>query len=378
MAYRARTGGVMGSGLYPQANTGVDVAGGVDAIAQALAGRRDGLIRQAMMKREFQRQDAADAQAAQDRDYLRQRQEAADASAAEQTQYERARQARLDDQAEAKQAEETAAKRAELGIVPDRYEPVMDPVSPVSDFQPPTIRSAMMANVGQFGGGAPKTGLSIPATPSVGALPKMQLVAGITDPTLGTKYKEKRQEIADARETHAINRDYDNAHPAPKSASDRAKEGQPSESERRAGALYAVANDAIPILDSAGAPGYWDTLSRRAGGQALVSTHQQVVNQAALQLSAAYLYTVSGATASPEEVEKTAQTFVPQVGDSDAVLARKASARKIAVGAIRTMAGRAVPPTEGQQQTPLTAEDRAHAQRDPQYKAWLVSKGYQL
>jgi hypothetical protein len=202
----------MGSGLYPQANTGVDVGSAIEGIANAVATTREGMIRRAMMQREIARQAAADQQIQEDRLYQRTRDESTARSQQEDREYTRSRNDRQDSLAEAKQAEEAAAKRAELGIVPDQFAPAPG-TDLVNSFQTPTIRSAMASRGGAVGQFQSESAASGGQAPSVGQLPSSQLVAGFTDPSLGTKAQERQRALADARDTHAINRDYDLAHP---------------------------------------------------------------------------------------------------------------------------------------------------------------------
>ena len=118
---------------------------------------------------------------------------------------------------------------------------------------------------------------------------------------------------------------------------------QPSEGERRAGALFTVGEDAYNQLQNAEAPSLTDVLAAKVPGglgQGAVSARQQIQNQAGAQLYRSYLYIVSGATVNPNEAEETAKTFVPQLGDDPATIARKKQARETMIQAMRQAMGR--------------------------------------
>lgn len=117
----------------------------------------------------------------------------------------------------------------------------------------------------------------------------------------------------------------------------------PSEGERRAGALFTVGEDAYNQLLNAKTPSLTDVLAAKVPGgfgQGAVSAQQQLQNQAGAQLYRSYLYIVSGATVNPNEAEETAKTFVPQLGDDEATIARKKRARDVMIQAMRQAMGR--------------------------------------
>ena len=121
----------------------------------------------------------------------------------------------------------------------------------------------------------------------------------------------------------------------------------PQETERRAGALLTVAEDAFKELGDAQVPSATDYAASKIPmglGQGAISSRQQVQNQAATQLARAYLYVVSGANATQQEAEAVARTYLPQLGDDPATVSRKKEAREAAVRAIRQAAGRAATP----------------------------------
>jgi len=129
----------------------------------------------------------------------------------------------------------------------------------------------------------------------------------------------------------------------------------PTESERRAGALHMVAEQAYELLQQATAPSLEQAAAAQLPfglGNTVVSGARQQQNQAALQLAQSYNYVVSGAASTEAETQRTAQTFLPQVGDKPETLRQKALARERAIQAIRLAAGRSLP-----KQAPVTVPD---------------------
>jgi hypothetical protein len=345
--YRAQTGGVMGSGLYPQVNTGVDVGGAIDAIASALAGRREGMIRKAMMQREIERQDKADAYLAEDRTI-----------AAAERERTNARQDRLDaqsteahDAALAKQAEEMAAKRAELGIVPDRYAPAPTAGADLAaSVQVPSIRQAYQSGgsaVGQFQAPAAAN----PPAPSVGTLPSYQLLPGFQDKTLGTKYQEKqaaheqartdkRDDMATALANAKVLAEFQAGLRAKNSKTP--KLGGQSDFSRKADFMLPGAIQAVETINAwedrngGQAPSVAGKLSRVLGGTGNYTTPEdlQVLNQSAAILADSYLRLTTGASINPEEAKNAALQMLPQPGDKPAVLKAKRARRKVVLEAL--------------------------------------------
>ena len=141
--------------------------------------------------------------------------------------------------------------------------------------------------------------------------------------------------------------DSNNARQAARTA---AREGQaggnPTEGERKAGSQVRQAEAGAATLDSEGKrPGIVErTLSRvPIIGNASSRERLQVMDQAARELAIAYLRVTSGATITPQEIELTMQTVIPQAGDKPRTLAQKALARRRMVEAVRMAGGRATP-----------------------------------
>jgi len=74
-------------------------------------------------------------------------------------------------------------------------------------------------------------------------------------------------------------------------------------------------------------------------GNKLATSDYQQLRQAALQLSDAWLRTTTGAAAPEAEVRRTAQTLIPEAGDSPAVKKQKVAARETILKAMRIKAG---------------------------------------
>lgn len=79
-------------------------------------------------------------------------------------------------------------------------------------------------------------------------------------------------------------------------------------------------------------------------GNFLSSDELRQQDQAAYDLSEAWLRLTSGAVIGPEEIKNSARAIIPQPGDDDATLTQKRHARKARIDAIRASAGRAVDP----------------------------------
>lgn len=78
-------------------------------------------------------------------------------------------------------------------------------------------------------------------------------------------------------------------------------------------------------------------------GNAMTSGPAQEATNALLDITASYLYSVSGATANPGEVANLARTVMPQIGDQPATLADKKARLQQMVDSIATRAGNATP-----------------------------------
>jgi hypothetical protein len=128
-----------------------------------------------------------------------------------------------------------------------------------------------------------------------------------------------------------------------------AKKGRPlTESERKAKALLMTGEQANALLEQfagRGAPEWGDKVLSTVGmsaGNILTSEEYQQLRQAALQLSDAWLRYTSGAAVPETEVERFAQSFLPQPGDTPKTMAQKSRARATVIKALREGAGRAV------------------------------------
>jgi hypothetical protein len=119
-----------------------------------------------------------------------------------------------------------------------------------------------------------------------------------------------------------------------------AKPEKLTEGERRGGALLTMAENAYPVLENAKAPGRLSSIAAKLGANEALSTERQQMEQAASQLVSSYLYLVSGATATDDEIRRRAQEVIPQPGDRPEVVAQKQQARKAMMDAMRVAAGR--------------------------------------
>jgi hypothetical protein len=139
----------------------------------------------------------------------------------------------------------------------------------------------------------------------------------------------------------------------------------PTEGERKAAALYSVAQqggetlekllvqpgaDGKPVMR--GAPSWMDRAKQKVGmdvGNVVTSDQQRQVTQAGLQLSDMWLRYTSGAAVPETEVARFAQTFTPLPGDDPKTLSQKMEARGRILSALKGAAGRAlvVPPDAG-------------------------------
>lgn len=138
---------------------------------------------------------------------------------------------------------------------------------------------------------------------------------------------------------------------------------RPSEGERRNAALLQQMENASEIVR-----GYQPKVNANLAKVPVVGNYAlkrdpdtQVALQAAEQLASSYLYLVSGAAVTEGEAQRTMRLFVPQPGDSEAVLARKRSALDSMLSAARTAAGRAAQPQQPQNGPPGTGTPPAGA-----------------
>lgn len=156
----------------------------------------------------------------------------------------------------------------------------------------------------------------------------------------------------------------------------------PTEGERKAAALYSVAQQGAETLEKLlvqtgadgkpsmrGAPSWMERAKQKVGmdvGNVVTSDQQRQVTQAGLQLSDMWLRYTSGAAVPESEVFRFAQTFTPLPGDDPTTLKQKMEARGRILSALKGAAGRAlvVPPEAG------TEPDM----NDPGFRAFLQQR----
>lgn len=117
------------------------------------------------------------------------------------------------------------------------------------------------------------------------------------------------------------------------------KADKPTDSVRRARLLYNVAKQAAPILERATAPGFFESMAAQANANELLDEERQITEQAARQFVSSYLYLVSGATATPGEIESLTQQIIPQRGAKAGVTARQAAAVRTMLREMGAFAG---------------------------------------
>lgn len=166
-------------------------------------------------------------------------------------------------------------------------------------------------------------------------------------PVMGSpEWREARTfEAQLSRSTHAANRAFDVANPVRSTEQGQAK--PPSEGERRAAALLTVANNAYTTLSRVNAPNRLEAGAARLGMNEALSADRQKAEQAAKQFVSSYLYLVSGATASPQEVDNLVGQIVPQPGDTKETVQQKREAQATMLYAMQQVAGRAAKGTTG-------------------------------
>lgn len=120
-----------------------------------------------------------------------------------------------------------------------------------------------------------------------------------------------------------------------------ARDAASTESERKGAALLALAEDAMPVLDAADAPGRIAQLLQRGGVREALTAEEQVNRQAGLVIADAYIRLTSGANAPEPEVQRTMQMITPMPGDKPELIARKRATRKAFMRALSVAAGRA-------------------------------------
>jgi hypothetical protein len=123
---------------------------------------------------------------------------------------------------------------------------------------------------------------------------------------------------------------------------------QPDATERRAGALHIVGQNAWQTLQTNfSAPDLKDYLLGKIPGglgQAGLSAKYKAMMRAGADFGRSYLYIVSGATVNPSEAEEWARTNLPQLGDDPALIDAKLQALEVKNQAMEAAAGRAAAP----------------------------------
>lgn len=126
----------------------------------------------------------------------------------------------------------------------------------------------------------------------------------------------------------------------------------PSEAERKANGLYLTGKQGYDTLEAILAkgkdtPGLLNRAASRIGmgvGNVMSSDELRQRDQAAYDLSEAWLRLTSGAAISAQEITNAAKALIPQPGDDPATLAQKANSRRTRIEALRQAAGRALNP----------------------------------
>ncbi len=106
------------------------------------------------------------------------------------------------------------------------------------------------------------------------------------------------------------------------------------------------------------APGFWNRQLSRVGmgvGNIVSPDDLRQIDQAAYDLSEAWLRLTSGAAISAQEIRDQAKAIIPQPGDDPATLAQKARSRRLRVEAVRQAAGRATDPSVRGTADPVTS-----------------------
>lgn len=143
-----------------------------------------------------------------------------------------------------------------------------------------------------------------------------------------------------------------------------ARQQMPTEGERKASAFYVSGKQGFETLESLLTPGAngrpravpsWtgQQLAKvgMGGGNVLTNSETRQLRQAANQLADAWLRFTSGAAVPETEVQRFAQTFVPEPGDDPTTLAQKAASRRTIMQALESAAGRALPNAQQSQGT---------------------------
>lgn len=158
----------------------------------------------------------------------------------------------------------------------------------------------------------------------------------------------------------------------PGGPADPATAGKTTEATRRNQQLAKVmVPEAQALLGSAGAPGTFDALTdpknMAAGSNSLTyglaSPEYQQAQNSLKTIIASYLYSVSGATANPGEVETQASVLTPKFGESQASIdAKKARIQQMVQAVVDAAQGTNIPPGMATDSTGDPALDAALAQ----------------
>lgn len=141
----------------------------------------------------------------------------------------------------------------------------------------------------------------------------------------------------------------------------------PTEAERKAAGLYMTGKNGYEVMarllgvpeddpatpvredEAAGkeAPGFFNRQASRIGmgvGNIVSAQDLRQMDQAAYDLSEAWLRLTSGAAIGKDEIANAAKAIIPQPGDDAATRTQKARSRRLRVEALRQAAGRAIDP----------------------------------
>lgn len=135
--------------------------------------------------------------------------------------------------------------------------------------------------------------------------------------------------------------------------------GAATEGERKSNIGFTRAEEAsktLDQLDMGNATSWVDKLPLVGGlGKMVLSDDERKFQQASDAFLTGVLRTESGATITDEELEQARRIYIPSSIDPRSVREQKRQARKVALDALRTAAGRAASPDEGAPQDDISA-----------------------
>lgn len=153
------------------------------------------------------------------------------------------------------------------------------------------------------------------------------------------KLTERGQDMTDtrARELNAITRNN-----KPGTEAENRNWGFYSRATQAEAALSTVDGNGKSLESAMRDKGFLEQLYQNHAPTGIQTEENQLIDQAKRQFIAAYLRRDSGAVISPSEFADADKTFFPQPGNSKAVLAQKAAARKLVIETLKVGAGRVV------------------------------------